>query len=252
MESPCAHTIKETITHFKNCFTSSFHCFVVEATVLFLFYFFYQFAKLCFYLRLQWSRKSHKNNVFMPFVTSLRADVVCISTHKWTTQKQEIMKFSLKFIDRLGIQMWEDWGEATWILPNMIPWKQLKCLFQFTDVLHWACLLFLARVVYVCVFMFVHSPLHASDPSLHASCAVTTRTPSILQTRNSPSHPLTPPRTPPLHPYRGQQRGPKTPSPFRVSLWLHRATGLERSEARWEWRGQWVMGAAWLGSPAAR
>lgn len=103
----------------------------------------------------------------------------------------------------------------------------------------------------VCVLMFVHSPLHASDPSLHASCAVTTRTPSILQIWISPSHPLSPLHTPPLPPCKGRWRGPETPSRFLVVPWLHRATGPQGSGAQREWMGRWVTGAAWLGSPAA-
>lgn len=96
----------------------------------------------------------------------------------------------------------------------------------------------------VSVFMFVQSPLHVSDPSLHASCAVTARTPSVLQTWTSPSHPLPLLHAPPLPPCRGRWRGLKPLSPFLVVPWLHLATGLWLSGAHWEWRRQQATGAA--------
>lgn len=83
------------------------------------------------------------------------------------------------------------------------------------------------------VFMFVQSPLHVSDPSLHASCAVTARTPSVLQTWTSPSHPLPLLHAPPLPPCRGRWRGLKPLSPFLVVPRLH-----------WEWRWRQATGAA--------
>lgn len=89
-------------------------------------------------------------------------------------------------------------------------------------------LFYLALVSCVCVCLCIPL-LHVLDPFLHASCAVTAWTPSVLQTRILPSQP-TPP-LPPYHTCRGWWRGLKVPSPFPVLPRLPWATGLQLSGA---------------------
>lgn len=103
-------------------------------------------------------------------------------------------------------------------------------------------------VLYMCV-CFVWSSVHVSDPSLHASCATTARTPSILQRRILSRHPSYPLPALPSPPCRGQKRGPRSTCPSPVP-WFPRGTGLW---LWWAWRELSSRGteAVYLDSPAA-